>query len=242
MDSPIKYAAIHAVTSLRDTFLTIFVASVAIYFFFNRQTAANSTPTHSLSSDLNDERSKRRERMATIAEERAAAIRKAQQESANINLVGRSKTNELNNDGAPKVKKQQSQPPTPALNTIGSNDAASEPDTTETSSLNADNIQVQSKGNAVNVDLKEEEDDDTKRKEEARERHEKALAKIMAAKQKKKHKQNCKRRALTIVENAILKIKITDEDLFKVPPHNEECPICFLLLPSLNEGVTYQVS
>ena len=240
MDSTIKYAAIHAVTSWRDTFLTIFVASVAIYFFFHRQTAANSTPTHLLSSDLNDERSKRRERMATIAEERAAAIRKAQQESANINLVGRSKTDELNNnDGAPKVKKQQSQPPTPASNT---NEAAAEPDTTETSSLNADNIQVQSKGNAVTVDLKEEEDDDTKRKEEARERHEKALAKIMAAKQKKKHKQNCKRRALAIVENAILKRKITDEDLFKVPPHNEECPICFLLLPSLNEGVTYQVS
>ena len=34
--------------------------------------------------------------------------------------------------------------------------------------------------------------------------------------------------------------KISDEDLFKQPPPKEDCPICFLLLPSLETGHRYK--
>ena len=43
------------------------------------------------------------------------------------------------------------------------------------------------------------------------------------------HKRECKKRAA----------ELHDELLFKVPPPNEDCPICFLQLPTLHEGSKY---
>ena len=108
MDSSIDDAAMHAETSWRDIFLTIFVASAAAYFFFHRQNPNSSNSSHPLSSsNLNDdERLKRRERMAAIAEERAAAMRRAQQQQnidSNLSVAREVSTSEFNNDGAPKV-------------------------------------------------------------------------------------------------------------------------------------------
>ena len=54
-------------------------------------------------------------------------MRKAQQEAADIKSVGKRYTSGLSNDGAPKVKKQQSQPPTPTSNTIGSKQRSNDP-------------------------------------------------------------------------------------------------------------------
>jgi len=39
-----------------------------------------------------------------------------------------------------------------------------------------------------------------------------------------KHKEECKKRAA----------ELHDEALFKQPPHNEDCPICFIPLPKLH--------
>ena len=44
------------------------------------------------------------------------------------------------------------------------------------------------------------------------------------------HKKECKRRAK----------EIHDEELFKQPPPAEDCPICFLRIPSLDGGSIYQ--
>ena len=44
------------------------------------------------------------------------------------------------------------------------------------------------------------------------------------------HKKACKKRAA----------ELHDEKLFKQPPHNEDCPICMLLLPSLDTGSKYK--
>ena len=44
------------------------------------------------------------------------------------------------------------------------------------------------------------------------------------------HKKECRKRAA----------ELHDEALFKQPPQREECPICFLLLPSLETGYRYQ--
>ena len=44
------------------------------------------------------------------------------------------------------------------------------------------------------------------------------------------HKKECKMRAA----------ELYDEALFKQPPLNEDCPICFLTLPSLTTGKKYQ--
>ena len=44
------------------------------------------------------------------------------------------------------------------------------------------------------------------------------------------HKRECKKRAA----------ELHDEALFKQPPLNEECPICFLTLPSLHTGSKYK--
>ena len=41
------------------------------------------------------------------------------------------------------------------------------------------------------------------------------------------HKRECKKRAA----------EIFDETLFRQPPPNEDCPICFLTLPSLETGI-----
>jgi len=43
------------------------------------------------------------------------------------------------------------------------------------------------------------------------------------------HKKECKKRAA----------ELHDEKLFKQPSSTEDCPICFLLLPTLNSGSTY---
>ena len=49
-------------------------------------------------------------------------------------------------------------------------------------------------------------------------------------KHRSKHKKKCDRRVA----------ELHDEKLFKQPPQREECPICFLRLPSLDTGSRYQ--
>ena len=44
------------------------------------------------------------------------------------------------------------------------------------------------------------------------------------------HKKECRKRAA----------ELRDEKLFKQPPKDEDCPICFLTLPSLETGKRYQ--
>ena len=48
-------------------------------------------------------------------------------------------------------------------------------------------------------------------------------------KHRHKHKKACKRRTA----------ELHDEKLFKQPPPNEDCPICLLLLPTLQSGWKY---
>ena len=43
------------------------------------------------------------------------------------------------------------------------------------------------------------------------------------------HKKTCRKRAK----------EMHDEELFKLPPPKEDCPICFLPLPALNSGKKY---
>ena len=45
------------------------------------------------------------------------------------------------------------------------------------------------------------------------------------------HKRECKKRAA----------EIFDESLFKQPPQKEDCPICFLTIPSMSTGRKYQM-
>jgi len=45
------------------------------------------------------------------------------------------------------------------------------------------------------------------------------------------HKKECKKRA----------IELHDEALFKQPPQEEDCPICFLRMPTLESGTTYMI-
>ena len=52
-------------------------------------------------------------------------------------------------------------------------------------------------------------------------------------KHRHKHKKDCE-------EHQRLAAKLHDEELFKQPPPKEDCPICFLLLPSLLSASTYQ--
>ena len=61
---------------------------------------------------------------------------------------------------------------------------------------------------------------------------------------KKKHKKDCEEyiRLATEKHNEELRIaaELHDEKLFKQPPHEEEdCPICFQRMPSLNTGYRY---
>ena len=58
------------------------------------------------------------------------------------------------------------------------------------------------------------------------------------------HKKACKKRAAELFEVALFEIgkraaELHDEALFKQPPQKEDCPICMLLLPSLNTGSKY---
>ena len=48
-------------------------------------------------------------------------------------------------------------------------------------------------------------------------------------KHRTKHKKKCERRVA----------ELRDEKLFKQPPHEEDCPICFLRIPSLGSGQVY---
>jgi len=54
---------------------------------------------------------------------------------------------------------------------------------------------------------------------------------------KKKHKKDCEEHVRLAAERAA---KLHDEKLFKQPPPLEDCPICFLRLPSLQVGRRYQ--
>ena len=60
---------------------------------------------------------------------------------------------------------------------------------------------------------------------------------------KKKHKKDCEEhvRLATEKHNEELRIaaELHDEKLFKQPPPKEDCPICFLRMPSLGSGRTY---
>ena len=44
--------------------------------------------------------------------------------------------------------------------------------------------------------------------------------------------------SMSIDDNAT---PLSDEELFKMPPPNEDCPICFLMMPSLETGRKYNV-
>jgi len=60
---------------------------------------------------------------------------------------------------------------------------------------------------------------------------------------KKKHKKDCEeyQRLATEKHNEELRIaaELHDEKLFKQPPPAEDCPICFIRLPTLNSGTKY---
>ena len=62
---------------------------------------------------------------------------------------------------------------------------------------------------------------------------------------KKKHKKDCEEyiRLATEQHNEELRIaaELHDIELFKQPPPEEDCPICFLLLPSMESGWRYYV-
>jgi len=61
---------------------------------------------------------------------------------------------------------------------------------------------------------------------------------------KKKHKKDCEEliRLATEKHNEELRIaaELQDEKLFKQPPPKDDCPICFLRLPTLHTGYRYQ--
>jgi len=50
---------------------------------------------------------------------------------------------------------------------------------------------------------------------------------------KKKHKKDCEEHQRQVAE-------LHDEKLFKLPPPKEDCPICFIQLPSINTGWRFQ--
>ena len=50
-------------------------------------------------------------------------------------------------------------------------------------------------------------------------------------KHRHKHKKDCEEHVRLAAERAA---KLHDEELFKLPPPKEDCPICFILLPSLD--------
>jgi len=55
-------------------------------------------------------------------------------------------------------------------------------------------------------------------------------------KHKKKHKKDCEEYIRLAAERAA---ELHDEELFKQPPPKEDCPICFVRLPTLDAGWTY---
>ena len=63
-------------------------------------------------------------------------------------------------------------------------------------------------------------------------------------KHRSKHKEDCERRVAELHEEEVERerraAKLHDEKLFKMPPPKEDCPICLLLLPSLDTGSRYR--
>ena len=64
-------------------------------------------------------------------------------------------------------------------------------------------------------------------------------------KHRSKHKEECGKRIAELHEEELererLAAELHDEKLFKQPPHNEDCPICMLPLPSLYTGRKYRI-
>jgi len=56
-------------------------------------------------------------------------------------------------------------------------------------------------------------------------------------KHRHKHKKDCEEYIRLAAERAT---ELHDEKLFKLPPPEEDCPICFLLLPSMDSGRRYK--
>ena len=60
---------------------------------------------------------------------------------------------------------------------------------------------------------------------------------------KKKHKKECEEHIRLAAEKHNEELRITvelhDKELFKLPPPKEDCPICFICLPSLASGRVY---
>ena len=63
-------------------------------------------------------------------------------------------------------------------------------------------------------------------------------------KHRSKHKVACEKRIAELQEEELERgrraAELHDEKLFKQPPPNEDCPICMLLLPSLDTGKRYR--
>ena len=63
-------------------------------------------------------------------------------------------------------------------------------------------------------------------------------------KHRSKHKKDCERRVAELHEEELERerraAELHDEKLFKMPPLNEDCPICMLPLPSLHTGSKYR--
>ena len=179
--------------SWQNILVTLLMASAAVYFFFTRQ-----QPTTSHTTTLNDdERRKRRERLAELAEQRAAATR-VQEATA----VDESKTSEELNNGQPeKPKKEDERLDSTSIdkdtaseqnvsnideegnaasnNTVHGEDRG---DTNNGSGIESDTC----KNNSNNTGTDENDEAEERRKEESRERTQKAIAKIMAAKKEGK--------------------------------------------------------
>ena len=60
---------------------------------------------------------------------------------------------------------------------------------------------------------------------------------------KKKHKKDCEEYIRLAAEKHSEELRIAaekhDEELFKQPPPKEDCPICFLRIPTLHTGYKY---
>ena len=57
---------------------------------------------------------------------------------------------------------------------------------------------------------------------------------------KKQDKDTSMKSIIKSLDSLCLEKEISDEDLFKQPPPREDCPICFLLLPTIRSGRRYQ--
>ena len=56
-------------------------------------------------------------------------------------------------------------------------------------------------------------------------------------KHRHKHKKDCEEQVRLVRERAA---KLHDEKLFKEPPPKEDCPICFIRIPTLDTGSKFQ--